>query len=74
MEICMKMEMRSRYSLSEGLENKQAIIPGPTRRRTFENGWVGMLIQQELSVILLEQKQFVTLNPDYDYDNRLAHI
>lgn len=71
-----EMEMRSRYSLSEGLENKQAIIPGPARRRTFENGWVGMLIQQELTVILLEQKQFVTLNPvqDYDYDNRLAHI
>lgn len=27
-----------------------------------------MLMQQELTVILLEQKQFVTLNPVQDYD------
>lgn len=70
----MEMEMRSRYSLGKGSENKQAIIPGPARRRTFENKWVGMLMQQELTVILLEQKQFVTLNPvqDYDYTQQIG--
>lgn len=33
-----------------------------------------MLMQQELTVILLEQKQFVTLNPveDYDYTQQIG--